>query len=95
MSDIPTKVSVAAEAVYPHLVKPDVRFNEFGEYKVTLKLSKQDASQMVKDIDQAIEHFKSLGSLIIGNVVPGAGHNNTPTVWLFTPEKSLVELIQQ
>ena len=55
MSDIPTKVSVAGEAVYPHLVKPDVRFNEFGEYKVTLKLSQQDASQMVKDIDQAIE----------------------------------------
>ena len=55
MSDIPTKVSVAAEAVYPHLVKPDVRFNELGEYKVTLKLAKQDASQMVKDIDQAIE----------------------------------------
>ena len=55
MSDIPTKVSVAAEAVYPHLVKPDVRFNELGEYKVTLKVAKQDASQMVKEIDQAIE----------------------------------------
>ena len=56
MSDIiPTKVSVAGEAVYPHLVKPDVRFNELGEYKVTLKIGKQDASQMVKDIDQAIE----------------------------------------
>ena len=43
MSDIPTKVSVAAEAVYPHLEKPDVRFNELGEYKVTLKVAKQDA----------------------------------------------------
>ena len=49
----------------------------------------------VPDIDKSIEHFKSLGSLIIGNVVPGAGHNNTPTVWLYTPEKSLIELIQQ
>ena len=55
MSEIPTKVSVAAEAVYPHLVKPDVRFNELGEYKVTLKVAKQDASEMVKEIDQAIE----------------------------------------
>ena len=36
-------------------MKPDVRFNELGEYKVTLKIAKQDASQMVKDIDQAIE----------------------------------------
>ena len=55
MSDIQTKVSVAGEAIYPHLMKPDVRFNELGEYKVTLKVAKQDASQMVKDINQAIE----------------------------------------
>ena len=55
MSDIPTKVSVTGESLYPHLVKPDVRFNELGEYKVTLKVAKQDASQMVKDTDQAIE----------------------------------------
>ena len=56
MSDIiPTKVSVTAEAVYPHLVKPDVRFNELGEYKVTLKVAKQDASEMVKEIEKSIE----------------------------------------
>ena len=56
MSDIiPTKVSVTAEAVYPHLVKPDVRFNEYGEYKVTLKVAKQDASEMVKEIEKSIE----------------------------------------
>ena len=55
MSDIPTKVSVAGEAIYPHLMKPDVRFNEHGEFKVTLKIAKQDASQMVKETDQAIE----------------------------------------
>ena len=55
MSDIiPTQVSVAGEAIYPHLVKPDVRFSELGEYKVTLKVSKQDATNMVKQIDQAI-----------------------------------------
>ena len=55
MSDIITKVSAAGEAIYPHLVKPDVRFNELGEYKVTLKISKSDASEMVKGIDQNIE----------------------------------------
>ena len=54
MSDITTKVSVASEAIYPHLVKPDVRFNELGEYKVTLKVSKSDATDMVKSLDQAI-----------------------------------------
>ncbi|ANS05756.1 single-stranded DNA-binding protein [uncultured phage_Deep-GF0-KM16-C193] len=55
MSDITTKVSVVGEAIYPHLSKPDVRFNEHGEYKVTLKVAKQDASAMVKEIDQAFE----------------------------------------
>ena len=55
MSDNNTKVSVAGEAIYPHLMKPDVRFNELGEYKVTLKIAKQDASQMVKETEQAIE----------------------------------------
>ena len=55
MSDIPIKVSVAGEAIYPHLMKPDVRFNEYGEFKVTLKIGKQDASAMVKLFDQACE----------------------------------------
>ena len=55
MSDITTNVSVVGEAIYPHLNKPDVRFNEHGEYKVTLKVAKQDASAMVKEIDQAFE----------------------------------------
>jgi len=31
----------------------------------------------------------------LGDIVPGAGHNNTPTVWLYTNEKNLVELIQE
>ena len=55
MSDITTRVSVIGEAIYPHLNKPDVRFNENGEFKVTLKVKKQDASAMVKLFDQACE----------------------------------------
>ena len=55
MSTNTTKVSVAGEAIYPHLSKPDVRFNADGEYKVTLKISKQDASEMVKQFDQALD----------------------------------------
>ena len=34
MSDITTRVSVIGEAIYPHLNKPDVRFNENGEYEI-------------------------------------------------------------
>jgi hypothetical protein len=33
-------ISIVGEFVYPHLNKPDVRFNEAGEYKVTLKVLK-------------------------------------------------------
>ena len=54
MSDIQTKVSVASESIYPHLVKPDVRFNELGEYKVTLKISKSDATDMVRSVNKSI-----------------------------------------
>ena len=49
----------------------------------------------VEDIEKAIEHFKSLRSMILGKIVPGAGHHDTPTVWLYTSEKNLVELIQK
>ena len=50
-----TKISVIGEAIYPHLTKPDVRFNQDGEYKVTLKVSKSDATDMVKLFDQALD----------------------------------------
>ncbi len=49
----------------------------------------------VTDIEQAMEHFRSLRSLILGDIVPGAGHHNTRTVWLYTSEKNLVELIEE
>ena len=37
------KISAMGEAIYPHLNKPDVKFSEAGEYKVTLKVKKSDA----------------------------------------------------
>ena len=48
-------ISIVGEFVYPHLNKPDVRFNEAGEYKVTLKIPKNKAVDMMKVIDIAIE----------------------------------------
>ena len=41
MSDNATISVELGEAIYPHLNKPDVKFNENGEYKVTLKYLKQ------------------------------------------------------
>ena len=55
MSSENTNISVIGEAIYPHLTKPDVRFNQDGEYKVTLKVSKSDATDMVKLFDQALD----------------------------------------
>ena len=48
----------------------------------------------VDDIEQAIEHFKAHRSIILGNIVHGAGHDSR-TVWLYTARKELVELIEE
>ena len=53
MNKLQTHVSVVGEAIYPHLNKPDVKFNENGEYKVTLKVAKSDATDMIKLFNQA------------------------------------------
>ena len=54
MSEKPN-ISVLAEFVYPHLNKPDVRFNEAGEYKLTLKVPQKQALEMVTLIDKELE----------------------------------------
>ena len=48
-------VSPLGEAVYPHLNRPDVKFNPLGEYKITLKLNKSDASKFIQEIDKYID----------------------------------------
>jgi len=53
MQKLTTHVSVVGEAIYPHLNKPDVKFSDAGEYKVTLKVAKSDATSMVKLFDDA------------------------------------------
>jgi hypothetical protein len=49
------KISALGEFVYPHLNKPDVRFNEAGEYKLTLKVPQKQALGMVTLIDKELE----------------------------------------
>jgi methylmalonyl-CoA/ethylmalonyl-CoA epimerase len=49
----------------------------------------------VDDIHESIQSFKKEGSIVLGGIVPGAGHSNLPTVWIYLPDKSLVELIQK
>jgi len=49
----------------------------------------------VDDIKKKILHFKKKNSIILTDIVPGAGHNKTPTVWLYTPQAELIELIEK
>ena len=56
MSDAVTHVSDSGEFVYPHLTKPDTRFDEAGLYTVTLKLPEAQAKNMISLFEKAIEN---------------------------------------
>jgi len=51
-----TNISELGEAIYPHLNKPDVKFNENGEYKVTLKIPEAKAKGMISIYEKAIQN---------------------------------------
>ena len=50
-----TNISELGESLYPHLNRPDVKFNENGEYKVTLKIPEAEAKDMIALYEKAIE----------------------------------------
>ena len=50
-----TNISELGEAIYPHLNKPDVKFNENGEYKVNLKIPEDKAKGMIAIYEKAIQ----------------------------------------
>lgn len=49
-------------AQYPWLSSPDTKFSEIGDYKTNLILSKKDAQDIVKLIDNAREESLKLGA---------------------------------
>ena len=79
-----TNISEIGEAIYPHLNKPDVRFSEAGEYKVTLKVAKSDATEMLKLYNSAIEDALKLAE----QNHKGKGIKNAPKP--FTEEDKFV-----
>ena len=79
-----TNISEIGEAIYPHLNKPDVRFSEAGEYKVTLKVAKSDATAMLKLYNSAIEDALKLAE----QNHKGKGIKNAPKP--FTEENDFV-----
>lgn len=48
----------------------------------------------VENINKAIDDLKSKGALIISKPVPGKGHADKMTVWLYTAQKELIELVE-
>jgi len=79
-----TNISEIGEAIYPHLNKPDVRFSEAGEYRVTLKVAKSDATAMLKLYNSAIEDALKLAE----QNHKGKGIKNAPKP--FTEEDNFV-----
>lgn len=51
-------------------------------------------SYKTRDIQASVAEFRGKGALILGDVVPGEGHDGRATVWLYTREKELVELVE-
>ena len=49
----------------------------------------------VEDIHQAIAGFREKGALILGDIVPSAGHKGIPSVWLYTRSRELIELMEK
>ena len=48
-------VPAIGKAIYPHLNKPDVRFQKEGVYKVTLELSPDKAEELLKHIEDGVK----------------------------------------
>ena len=55
MNDNIKGVTEVGKAIYPHLNKPDARFQKEGVYKVTLELSPVNAKNLLKHIDDGIK----------------------------------------
>ena len=54
MNDNIKGVTEVGKAIYPHLNKPDTRFQKEGVYKVTLELSPNNAKNLLKHIDDGL-----------------------------------------
>ncbi len=48
----------------------------------------------VSDLQGTIDEMREKGALVLGKIVPSAGHDNIPSVWLYTRSKELIELME-
>ena len=52
-------VSPKGTAVYPWLNRPDTKFSDDGEYKVTLKISAEEAQPLIQKLDKMLEDYQA------------------------------------
>ena len=52
-------------------------------------------SYEVENIHETAEDLKKKGALIISDFAPGKGHDDRLTLWVYTSEKELVELVEK
>ena len=62
MNDNIKGVTEVGKAIYPHLNKPDTRFQKERVYKVTLELSPINAKNLLKHIDDNIKLYNKRGT---------------------------------
>jgi methylmalonyl-CoA/ethylmalonyl-CoA epimerase len=48
----------------------------------------------VEDIGKSIEALKEKGAIVLSKSVPGKGHGNRLTAWVYTASRELVELLE-
>ena len=49
----------------------------------------------VDNIEKRLNYFKKKNFLQISEVVPGAGHNFSKTIWLLGKKEELIELVEK
>jgi hypothetical protein len=52
-------VTPKGTAVYPWLNRPDTKFSDDGEYKVTLKVPAEDAQDLINKLDNILDEYLS------------------------------------
>jgi len=52
-------VSPKGTAVYPWLNRPDTKFSDDGEYKVTLKIPAEQAQDLIAKLDKMLEDYQA------------------------------------
>jgi len=52
-------VSPRGTAVYPWLNRPDTKFSDDGEYKVTLKIPAEEAQDLISKLDKMLDEYQA------------------------------------